>query len=58
MDFTDGAASGQQMGETAAWAAERRRREMTMVGEEGKGGKGGGRVGGGSEGKVFPELGK
>lgn len=56
MDFTDRAASGQQMGETAAWAAECRRREMTIVGEEG--GLGGGHVGGGSEGKVFPELGK
>lgn len=32
MDFTDKAVFGQQMGETAAWAAEWRRR----VGKEGK----------------------
>lgn len=36
MDFSDKAVFGQQMGETAAWAAEWRRREMTGVGEEGK----------------------
>lgn len=58
MDFTDKAVFGQQMGETAAWAVECRRGEMTIVGEEGKGGGVGGCVGGGSEGKVFPELGK
>lgn len=44
---------GPQMGETVAWAVECRRREMTRVGEEG-----GEYVGGGCEGKVFPELGK
>lgn len=45
MDFTDEAVFGQQMVETAAWAVECRRREMTIVGEEGKGG--GVHVGGG-----------
>ena len=38
MDFTDKAVFGQQMGETAVWAAECRRRGMTVMGEEGKGG--------------------
>lgn len=56
MDFTDKAVFGQQMGETVAWAVDRRRGDMTIVGEEGKGV--GEYVGGGSEGKVFPELGK
>lgn len=52
MDFSDKAVFGQQMGETAAWAAEWRRREMSgRRGEEQY-------VGGGSEEKVFPELAK
>lgn len=54
MDFTDKAVFGQQTGKTAAWAVECRRRELTIVGEEGTGGF----VSGGSKGEVFPELGK
>lgn len=48
MDSTDKAVSGQQMGETAVGAVECRRRRMTRMGEAACG----------SEGKVFPELGK
>lgn len=38
MDFTDKAVLELQTGETVAWAVECRRRQMTIVGEEGKGG--------------------
>lgn len=44
------------MGETLEWDDECRRRQMTIVGGEGKGRRGD--VRGGREGKVFPELGK
>lgn len=56
MDFTDiGCFFGQQMGRNGrrGLSSADEGREMTMVGEEGKGG---GRYG--REGKVFPELGK
>lgn len=41
MDFTDKAVFGQQTGKTAAWAVECRRRELTIVREEGTGDGGG-----------------
>lgn len=54
MDLTDTAGFGQQTGGNSSVGCQRR--EMTIVGEEGKGW--GECVSGGSEGKVFPELGK
>lgn len=54
MDFTDKAVFGQQMGETAAWAVGEQMKRDDKSWKSGEGVY----VGGGSEGKVFPELGK